>query len=172
VLRRLGPEFDEFVRRFGTPLLRTAVLLTGDRADAEDLAQQAFIRTAGRWSAARTAPEAYARRVLINLVRDRQRDAARRPRTVVAEIGDRPVPSAEESVDVRDELLATLAKLPTRQRAVLVLRFLEDLPAADVAALLNCSEGTVRSQTFHALVRMRELLPLETTDEGRDHATR
>src|SRR6201992_1795846 len=75
-----GQEFDDFVRGRSAALLRTAYALTGDRGHAEDILQTALMRTARRWAAARDAPEAYARRVLINLSRDRVRWLQRRPR--------------------------------------------------------------------------------------------
>jgi RNA polymerase sigma-70 factor (sigma-E family) len=167
-LRRLGPEFDDFVRESATSLIRTATLLVGDRAHAEDLVQTALVRTAARWSRARQAPAAYARRVLVNLAKDGWRNRSRRPWTVSGETLPEPVTdTTEENLLLRDELLGALAELPSRQRAVLVLRFLEDLPAAEVARIVGCTEGTVRSQTHHALARMRAVLArIETTNQS------
>ncbi|HEY9388654.1 MAG TPA: sigma factor, partial [Mycobacteriales bacterium] len=79
---RIDPTFDTFVEGRSTALLRTAYLLTGDRGHAEDLLQTALLRVARHWSRARDAPEAYARRVLVNLSRDRIRWLVRRPREV------------------------------------------------------------------------------------------
>jgi RNA polymerase sigma-70 factor (sigma-E family) len=160
-LASLGPDFDDFVRASATPLMRTAVLLLGDRSAAEDLVQVALFRTATRWSAAQRAPTAYARRVLVNLAKDSWRNRSRRPITIR---GSSPLPEAtaaagDEMLLLRDELLTALAQLPARQRAVLVLRYLEDLPVADVARIVGCAEGTVRSQSHHALAHMRALLP-------------
>jgi|tagenome__1003787_1003787.scaffolds.fasta_scaffold20731205_2 RNA polymerase sigma-70 factor (sigma-E family) len=158
-LGRLGPEFDDFVRGSAPSLIRTAALLVGDRAEAEDLVQTALLRTGGHWSRARHAPTAYARRVLVNLAKDGWRNRSRRPRTLSSRSFPEPVADAtEENLLLRDELLGALAELPSRQRAVLVLRFLEDLPAVEVARIVGCSEGTVRSQTHHALGRMRTIL--------------
>jgi RNA polymerase sigma-70 factor (sigma-E family) len=159
-LDSLGPEFDAFVRASATPLMRTAVLLVGDRVNAEDLVQLALLRTASRWSVANRAPTAYARRVLVNLAKDNWRNRSRRPKTVVSS-APLPEPMTEADAEImllRDELLAALVELPLRQRAVLVLRYLEDLPVADVARIVGCAEGTVRSQTHHGLIRMRTVL--------------
>ena len=79
---RTGQEFDDFVRERSAVLLRTAYALVGDYGHAEDLLQTALLRTARRWTVARDAPEAYARRVLVNLCRDRVRWLRRRPRKV------------------------------------------------------------------------------------------
>jgi RNA polymerase sigma-70 factor (sigma-E family) len=167
-LSRLGPEFEDFVRESATSLIRTATLLVGDRAHAEDLVQTALVRTASRWSRARQAPTAYARRVLVNLTKDGWRNRSRRPWTVSGESLPEPVADAtEENLLLRDELLGALAELPSRQRAVLVLRFLEDLPAIEVARIVGCTEGTVRSQTHHALARMRAVLAqIEAADQS------
>lgn len=160
---RREPAFERFVAGSSAWLLRSAYLLTGDRASAEDLLQLTLLRTAGRWEAAQRAPEAYARRVLVNLARDRRRLAVRR----VAErpFEDAPltslsasVPDHADAVVGRAEVIAALGRLPARQREVLVLRFYADLSVAETAAATGASEGTVKSYTSRALVRMRELL--------------
>jgi RNA polymerase sigma-70 factor (sigma-E family) len=167
-LSRLGPEFDDFVRGSATSLLRTATLLVGDRAHAEDLVQLALVRTAGRWSRARATPTAYARRVLVNLAKDGWRSRSRRPSTVPSHaLPELATHAGEDNFLLRDELLGALAELPSGQRAVLVLRFLEDLPVAEVARIVGCTEGTVRSQTHHALARMRSVLVrIQATNES------
>jgi DNA-directed RNA polymerase specialized sigma24 family protein len=83
-MRAPGEDFDAFVAAQSVSLLRTAYLLTGDRGHAEDLLQQVLVRTATRWRVAREAPEAYARRVLANLAKDRWRHLRRRPRETSA----------------------------------------------------------------------------------------
>jgi RNA polymerase sigma-70 factor (sigma-E family) len=151
--------FDEFVATSADRLVRTAYLLCGDRGHAEDLVQTALLRTARRWRTARRQPEAYARRVVVNLAKDRWRDLARRP-------GEAPLEGAEATVatgDVdglldRDELLRATAQLPPGQRAVLVLRYFDDLSVEETAATLGCSTGTVKSQTSRALDRLRAAL--------------
>jgi RNA polymerase sigma-70 factor (sigma-E family) len=159
-----GDDFEAFVRRASTGLLRTAVLIVGDRGTAEDLVQVALMRTARRWSSAKDAPEAYAHRVLVNLTKDSWRNRARRPRTVTLDWdAGEPVGDPSIRLAVRDELHAVLAMLPTGQRTVLVLRYLEDLSTAEIADLLGCTEVTVRTQTHRALAKVR--LALDPSDE-------
>jgi RNA polymerase sigma-70 factor (sigma-E family) len=155
--------FDEFVAASADRLVRTAYLLCGDRGHAEDLVQTALLRTARRWRTARSQPEAYARRVVVNLAKDRWRDLARRP-------AEAPMDGAEDragqikvydGVLDRDELLRAARQLPPGQRAVLVLRFFDDLSVDETAATLGCSTGTVKSQTSRALDRLRAALTPE-----------
>ena len=142
-----------------TRLLRSAYLLAGDQASAEDLLQLTLIRTAGHWRVAQQAPELYARRVLVNLLRDRRRSAMRR-------VTERPfdeaaavaVPDHAGAVAGRNEVILALGRLPAEQREVLVLRFYADLSVAETAAVTGASAGTVKSRTSRALARMRELL--------------
>jgi RNA polymerase sigma-70 factor (sigma-E family) len=160
---RWEPEFERFVVDSSTRLLRSAYLLSGERAAAEDLLQLTLLRTAGRWRVAREAPEPYARRVLVNLARDRHRRMARR-------VTERPLEEAwaarsdglsrdhADAVAGREEVVGALARLPVDQREVLVLRFYADLSVAETAAAIGTSEGTVKSRTSRALARMRELL--------------
>ena len=158
---RVDPNFDAFVERASTALLRTAYLLTGDRGHAEDLLQTALLRTARRWSRARDAPEAYARRVLLNLSRDRVRRLVRRPPEAPMPPdpdGLRTVDAGFERVAERRVVVRALAELPTRQRQVVVLRFFEDLSVEQTAEMLGFSTGTVKSYTSRALARLRELL--------------
>jgi RNA polymerase sigma-70 factor (sigma-E family) len=149
--------FDEFVRGRSTALLRTAYLLTGDRGHAEDLLQQVLERVARRWSSISDSPEAYVRRALANAAVNRRR----RRRPVEVELLDRHdgvAASGPAAVDLRDQLVRGLLQLPSRQRAVLVLRFFEDLSEAETAATLGCSVGTVKSQASRGLDRLRALV--------------
>ena len=158
---RIDPTFDTFVEGRSTALLRTAYLLTGDRGHAEDLLQTALLRTARHWSRARDAPEAYARRVLVNLSRDRIRWLVRRPREapMPPELdGPRATDAGYEQVVEHQVMVRALAALPTRQRQVIVLRFFEDLSIEQTAESLGLSAGTVKSYTSRALARLRELL--------------
>jgi RNA polymerase sigma-70 factor (sigma-E family) len=142
-----------------TRLLRSAYLLSGDRASAEDLLQLTLIRTAGHWRAAQRAPELYARRVLVNLLRDRRRRTMRRVTerpfddAAVVEVADHA-----DAVAGRSEVILALGRLPAEQREVLVLRFYADLSVAETAAVTGVSAGTVKSRTSRALARMRDLL--------------
>ncbi|MGC4937131.1 SigE family RNA polymerase sigma factor [Kribbella sp. DT2] len=151
-----GTDFDEFVRGSSTRLLRTAVLLTGDRQAAEDLVQEMFERVYVRWRWIRGAPEPYARRTLTNLVANRWRRRSRKPETALAEGYEIPTPDSTDQYAVRDQLLTALQELPPRQRAVVVLRYYEDLTELQTAEALGCSVGTVKSQTSRALKKLRE----------------
>ena len=159
----LGPEFDAFVRERSTALLRTAYLLVGDRGHAEDLVQTALLRTARRWRHAGPDPAAYAHRVLVNLVKDRWRNRSRRPREVDIPDELREADPGDQ-VLLRQVLLDAVLQLPVRQRAVLVLRYFQDLTVDEVADVLGCSPGTVKSQTHHALAKVRQLLGEQGTD--------
>jgi RNA polymerase sigma-70 factor (sigma-E family) len=162
--------FDAFVAASSDQLLRTAYLLCGDRGHAEDLVQTALLRAARRWRTARHQPEAYTRRVVVNLAKDRWRLLGRRPSEVpldtTAETANRR--SAMDTVLDRDELLRATRQLPDGQRAVLVLRFFDDLSIDDTAAALGCATGTVKSQTSRALAALRStLVPAnQPPDEG------
>jgi len=159
-----GQEFDDFVRARSAALLRTAYALTGDRGHAEDLLQTALLRTARRWTAARDAPEAYVRQVLVNLCRDRVRWLQRRPREAALPDGADPPGAAgaagelAEQVGQRRSVIQALKGLPAGQRQVVVLRFLEDLSVAETAELLGISQGTVKSYTSRALASLRVTL--------------
>ena len=150
--------FTEFVRDRSTALLRTAVLLAGgDRGNAEDLLQGVLERMYVRWDRIDGPPEAYARRALTHAAVNRWRTRRRRPELPL--LGDDPGGPAPgdraAEVDLRDALVRALLTLPPRQRAVLVLRFLDDLPEEEVARALGCSVGTVKSQCAKALAKLR-----------------
>lgn len=152
--------YEEFVRASTVPLLRVAWLLTGDHHAAQDLVQETHVRMAARWSAVTRGdadPMPYARTVLHRLHVDRWRWRSRRPERLVDAVPD----GAGRAVDpdLRMTLQAALATLTPRQRAVLVLRFLEDRTEVQAAEVLGCSPNTVKSQTRHALARLRELNP-------------
>ncbi len=143
-------------------LLRLALMLTGDPADAEDLLQATLLRCVrhGDRIVQMDAPAAYLRRVMLNEHTSRGRALRRRIRTVTTP-HDSPEPVTESAVgeiDHRDEAWSWLATLPPKQRAVLVLRFYEDLPDAQIAGILGCSEGTVRSNASRALASLRTRL--------------
>jgi RNA polymerase sigma-70 factor (sigma-E family) len=160
--------FRTFATRVSPALMRSALVLTGDRGHAEDLLQATLWRTARRWSSINGSPEAYAQRVLINLSRDRRRGLSRR----VSELSrvDPPAGVVEDQVArlaERDWMVQAIRRLPARQREVLVLRFLLDLSVEQTARVLGTSHGTVKSHTSRALNQMRELLadPPATSDQ-------
>ena len=162
--RTAGPKvdagFERFVLGYSPILLRSAYLLCGNRAQAEDLLQLTLLRTARRWAVAREAPEAYARRVLVNLSRDRRRWALRHPREYPLDLVHQPALADDpaQGIAERAAVIRALRRLPSRQREVLVLRFYADLSVAETAAAMDASYGTVKSYTSRALLRMRELL--------------
>ncbi|MGW2291818.1 SigE family RNA polymerase sigma factor [Streptomyces phaeochromogenes] len=155
--------FREFVENRSSALLKTAVLLSGgDRHAAEDLLQSALIKAAGRWQRI-DEPEAYVRQILYRQQVSRWRLKWRRRELTVAEppegTGGTATADASSAVDLRIVMRGALARLTARQRTVLVLRYFEDLPEADVARILGCSVGTVRSTTHRSLARLRALAP-------------
>lgn len=166
--------FREFVVGQWHTLARTAFLLTGDRGDAEDLVQSTLVRVHRHWTRIeRTdAPYVYARRVMVNL----NTSIWRRTRLTHQLTATPPEridgPDAAAAVDLRDELLRACRTLPPRMRAVLVLRYFEDLPEADVAAALGISVGTVKSQTSKALDRLRAALAADPAAGHSGHAGR
>jgi RNA polymerase sigma-70 factor (sigma-E family) len=149
-----GQEFDDFVNGASNRLLRIAYLLVGDLAAAEDLLQDVLERMYVRWSRI-DDPSAYARQSLAHAATNRWRRRQRRPE-VPLDRHDRPVLPAEPLGT--SPLMAALASLPRGQRAVMVLRYFEDLSTEQTAAALGCSIGTVKSQSARALPRLRELL--------------
>lgn len=152
--------YDGFVLTRGPALLRFAYALTGDRGLAEDLVQDALVKAYRRWDGAVAVerPEAYVRRIIVNgfVSWHRRRSNAETP-------GPVPERVAADTVDAfvqRDLVWRVLGELPRRQRAVLVLRYYEGLPDHEVATLLGCAEGTVRSlaaRSFAVLRRHPEL---------------
>ena len=164
--------FEAFVAARGPALMRTAFLLTGDAQHAEDVLQEALVRVAPRWHRVIAAgdPEPYVRRALYTAAIDRRR--RRSSREVVTAPDDRvflgePAGPGVDGLAGRLTLDAALARLTPRQRAVLVLRFYDDLTEAQTAAALGCSVSTVKSQTVHALGRLRVLAPELATTFGR-----
>ncbi|MCT9934991.1 SigE family RNA polymerase sigma factor [Planotetraspora sp. A-T 1434] len=147
--------FDEFLAARSTALLRTAILVCGaSTIDAEDMVQSALEKVYRHWPRIRhDNPEAYARRVVVNGAISRSRRKKVIQEITFAHPPDTPVESPD--LGLRDALLAELRKLPARMRAVLVLRYWEDLSEAETAALLGCSVGTVKSQAARGLARVR-----------------
>jgi RNA polymerase sigma-70 factor (sigma-E family) len=144
-------------------LLRLAVMLTGDRTEAEDLLQATLVRTQrhGDRIATMGAPAAYLRRALVHEHVSGVRRVARRVRTTPLE-GHDVAADPTTSVEQHDATWRLLATLPRQQRAVLVLRFYEDLPDREIADALGCSEPTVRSNASRALATLRtRLTPTE-----------
>ena len=160
-----GEDFSAFAASRWPGLVRLAFGLTGDRWAAEDIAQVALARAYVAWRRVSRAddPDAYLRRILVKPSNRR----FRRHR-VAEQSGDPPESAVEGPADLvgeRAALLAALRQLPPRQRAVVVLRYWEDLTDAQIAAALGCSPGTVRSQLSRALAKLRESPVLGEGDE-------
>lgn len=157
--------FEEFVEARLQALLRYAVMLTGDPHTAQDLVQETMIRAQLKWRriAAASVPEHYVKRMLTNAYIDLHRGSWLRRVVLRAElsepVGLPVVDHAEASAD-RDQMWIWLARLPRRQRAALVLRYYESLSDGEIAEVLNCAIGTVRSLISRALVTLRaEVVP-------------
>src|SRR6185436_6300878 len=153
--------FTEYFAAHREPLRRTAYLICGDWHWADDLTQTAFIRLAQGWHRVRDprAMDAYLRTCLVRAYLAETRRVWRRRERPVADAPDRPVPGDDADDAVRRLVFAdALAQLPPRQRITLVCRYYQGLDVAETAALLACSEGTVKSQTARGLAALRRVL--------------
>lgn len=160
-------EFEVFAAEAAPALARTAWLLTGDVRQAEELVQQALIRTYLAWPRARSRdPLAYARRTLANLRIDTWRARRREVLTAPAQLPDGVVASSAERVAERDQLVRALALLSARTRRVVVLRYLEGLSEREVADDLGVSLGTVKSTASRGLAQLRAALGGPSVEEG------
>lgn len=151
--------FVAFAQGARERLRRTAYLMCGDWDRASDHVQEGLIRVYVAWPRLEKAgrEHAYARKAVVSAVLDAARRRSSRE-LVVGTDADRPAEGdLADAVTSRAALLAALAELPPRQRACVVLRYFEDLSVADTAAVLGCSQGTVKSQTARALDRLRSL---------------
>ena len=148
--------FDEFVVARRTALLRTAYLLTGNAEDAEDLVQVALVKAVPHWHRIAGHPEPYIRRILARESLTRWR--RRRWREVTTDdVPDRAARTPD--LDEREVLRRALLQLSPRQRAVIVLRYFEDLSERETADALGIAAGTVKSHLRDGLVRLRQLVP-------------
>jgi RNA polymerase sigma-70 factor (sigma-E family) len=149
-------EFAAFMRGRYSAMLRTATFLMGDRQLGEDLLQAALFKTAERWRRLRDtgAAEAYTRVVMVRLAGDAHRRRWRGERPSAA-LPENSAADAIGAVDLADALYRELARLPYEQRAVLVLRYFEDRTEREVAQLLECSIGTVKSRASRGLQQLR-----------------
>jgi RNA polymerase sigma-70 factor (sigma-E family) len=156
-------EFRAYFEARVAVVRRTAFLLCGDWHRAEDLAQTALAKVYQHWGRLdrNGQVDAYVRKALVRTVIDESRWRKRRPETVVGVVPEiaEAVTGLEEAMDVRH----ALAALPPRQRAAVVLRYWDDLPVAETAAALGCSEGTVKSQVSKGLGALRQALAARRT---------
>lgn len=145
--------------------MATARLLTaGDAHDAEDLVQTALVRVYLSWGRVRTDPMAYARRTLVNCFIDHRRKPVVRRERVTDDVPDSAAAPPPEALD--PELVAALAELPPGMRAAVVLRHVHDLSVDEVAGLLGCEPGTVKSQTARGLEKLRARLRVAPPTES------
>jgi RNA polymerase sigma-70 factor (sigma-E family) len=152
--------YCEFVAARRRSLLQTAFLLAGDWHLAEDLVQTTLAKLYVAWARIQRPDDvdAYARRTLVNAFIDERRRPWRREQAV-DDVPDRvAVPSNPSDPAMRGRILAALAQVPKKQRAALVLRYWEDLSVEHAADVLNCSTGTIKSQTARGLERLRDAL--------------
>lgn len=151
--------FAQFVTAKADGLQRTAYLLCGDWHRAEDLTQVTFTKLYRQWHRLTDldALDGYARKVLVRVFLSERRLGWFRREHVTAEHADQPEQGGDRPED-RLMLLAALRRVPAGQRAVLVLRYWEDMSVEDTARLLECSEGTVKSQAARGLQTLRALL--------------
>jgi len=155
-------EFEQWAHARSAALARSAYLLTGDLHLAEDLLQETLTRVAQHWRRVRRqgAPDAYARRVMHNLAVDAWRRRRSRPAEVLRGLPPEVADHADSgAIERRVVLRDALARLTPRQRAVLSLRFYEDLTEAETAAVLGCSVSTVKSTAREAIARLRAVAP-------------
>jgi RNA polymerase sigma-70 factor (sigma-E family) len=150
--------FEDLLKQRLPAVLRFAAALTGDRASAEDVVQEVLIRVHQRWAkiGRLDQPEMYIRKMIVNEFLSSRRKLWRLvPSGRGSEVDERVTSDHAARHADRDELLGELAKLPRRQRAVLVLRYYEELPDAAIAEILGCAPGTVRSSASRALATLR-----------------
>jgi len=156
--------FEAFVTARGDALIRLAFLLCGDTHDARDLVQEVLIKTHRHWDrvAATDLPEAYVRKILIHEHASWRRRWYRRNVVAVGDVPDTPLDGGQSALPDRSAWWQLLSTLPRRQRAVLVLRYYEGLSDSEIAVVLQCSDGTVRSHASRALATLRARNDLAT----------
>jgi len=149
-----GMGFDEFIAARSSRLLRTSYLLTRDHDLAEDLLQTALTKAWFAWSRIEGNPEAYVRQILVHTYASWWRRKWNGEHAT-DELPERPHADHAHDSSQSHDLWTALGRLPRRQRAVIVLRFYEDLTEAETARLLGCSVGTVKSQASKAMAKLR-----------------
>lgn len=172
---QLAFEFDRFVAETAEPLLRSAYLITWDFAEAEDLVQECLFKVARRWPRVKKMerPVAYARTVLVHLALDEGTRRTRRRSELRPDASEFLEAHRDDAavhilgrVEASTDLLGALRGLPPRQRAALVLRYFDDLSEAEVAEVMGCSVGTVKSTTSRALERLRRDIEATSAASG------
>lgn len=164
-------EAEAYVEQAMPRLVGLAYAMTGQQADAEDLVQDTLALVITKWSRVREADniDAYVRRTMVNRLASRRRKRSAGEvvshERVTADRSGRTSPSPEHGVAEREAVMDLLRRLPDRQRAVVALRYYEDLSDRQIAQTLGCSEQAVRSAAHHALVKLRVLVPHTTGEE-------
>lgn len=160
---------EDFIDRNARLLLRSAWLLSGNWASAEDLVQTSLLKSWRHWDAIKSdAPEYYVRRVLMNTFLSGQRRRWTRERPM-AELPEKVAVDEVSAIELRHAIWGALSGLPAKQRAVVVLRYFNDLSEAQTAQVLDCSVGTVKSQTSRALAKLRSVPELQSLLEEVGH---
>ena len=153
---RADADFREFVSSRGRALLRSAYLMTGNLADAEDLVQSALAKTYQAWDRIedRRALDGYVRRAMVNTHISwwRRRRVDEYP---TDDIPDQPADDTSHNSELHDTLQRAIDRLPQRMRAAVVLRYFEDMTEAEVADILGVSQGTVKSTVSRAVAKLR-----------------
>jgi RNA polymerase sigma-70 factor (sigma-E family) len=163
------PTFEEYAAAAWPSLYRYAYLLAGNHPDAEDVAQQTLIKAHRAWTrvASSDSPNAYVRRMLTNTYLSGKRPRARSLELLTDELPEKPAapPATDQG---RQALWPHVTALPPRQRAVIVLRYFEDLSEAEIADVLGCSRGNVKSTAHRALKALRAAIGSEDIDGRED----
>ena len=164
-------DFADFFAAAWPRLLRTTYAVTGDRQLAEDTLQTAFAKAYAAWARVSRADEplAYVRRMAINAALQHHRRASTRRESVVERTPDGQQRAREDDWLAHDEVWTAIQALPTRQRAVVVLRYYEDLSERQIADVLRCRPGTVKSQSSAALATLRARLTESSPAREGDH---
>lgn len=160
--------FAEFFEAQRTPALRFAYVMCGSSGEAEDVVSSAFTRMYPAWTRGHIEePVAYLRRTITNEVRGgwRRKEVRQRHDARLRVVGSDHAPDAATAVTARDAVSVVLASLPPKQRAVVALRYLEDLSEAETAEVLGISVGTVKSHASRGLERLREVLEAQQGEE-------
>jgi RNA polymerase sigma-70 factor (sigma-E family) len=160
-----APTFEEYVGTAWPSLYRSAYLLAGNHADAEDIAQQTLLKAHRSWDRIRgsDSPTAYLRRMLTNTYLSQRRPKGRKLE-LLTDAPPEPDPPPHRGPEERMVLWPHVKSLPPRQRAVIVLRYYEDLSEQQIADALGCSRGNVKSTAHHALKTLRAALGDGGTD--------
>jgi len=167
--RRDVCSYSDLVTARSTSLFRTAYLMVGDHQLAQDLLQEALVKTLIAWPRLRNHHnvEAYTRRIIVttSISWRRRRSFHERPTGVLPE---RVEPDRAETVVTHDAVIAALLSVPPRQRAAIVLRYYEDLTEAQTAEAMGCAVGTVKSQVAAGLAKLRGRLAIEEAIEDKE----